>query len=438
MAYFLELKEKLKRVYSKYDTYLIAIIKFVVMFTILVCMNQLTGYISGMGNPYLIFLACALVCALFPQGMMAIVLSGFLLLQMINVSQEAALILALLLLIMSASYFIFKPGNSYLMVLAAMLTCWKLPGVIIVAAGMLFMPYAVIPIAFGIVLGTYVDFVAGNLTNLVSGTSTLTTMQKVVFLTNGIFKSQEMWLLILAAVITVCMVYIIRKMSVAYAWTIAAVTGAIVNVVVNVFGGYILNMQINVVFTMIASVVGLLLTLLVYVFVYSLDYSRVENIQFEDEDYYYYVKAVPKMTVAQSQINVKTISERVSSADTNPAESADGIQATGALPPVEKSKTGTIPVMSTVNTQTIPIGAANISAPETEGLNTIKVEKVSEVRAGETSRLSGRQTDGNARRGSSERNARNTQTESSFDTVDDLESLLDESFYDALKKEDKK
>ena len=30
----------------------------------------------------------------------------------------------------------------------------------------------------------------------------------------------------------------------------------------------------------------------------NLDYARTERVQFEDDDYYYYVKAVPKKTVA--------------------------------------------------------------------------------------------------------------------------------------------
>ena len=37
------------------------------------------------------------------------------------------------------------------------------------------------------------------------------------------------------------------------------------------------------------------------------DYSRVENTQFEDEEYYYYVKAVPKIFMTKQQKNVKKI-----------------------------------------------------------------------------------------------------------------------------------
>ena len=33
-------------------------------------------------------------------------------------------------------------------------------------------------------------------------------------------------------------------------------------------------------------------------FFFSLDYSRTERLQFEDDEYYYYVKAIPKAMVS--------------------------------------------------------------------------------------------------------------------------------------------
>ena len=41
-----------------------------------------------------------------------------------------------------------------------------------------------------------------------------------------------------------------------------------------------------------------------------LDYTSVENVQFEDDDYYYYVKAVPKISVAAPDKKVKKINTK--------------------------------------------------------------------------------------------------------------------------------
>ena len=50
--------------------------------------------------------------------------------------------------------------------------------------------------------------------------------------------------------------------------------------------------------------------LILEIFFFSVDYSRSENLQFEDDEYYYYVKAVPKLSVARPEKTVKRINER--------------------------------------------------------------------------------------------------------------------------------
>ena len=42
-------------------------------------------------------------------------------------------------------------------------------------------------------------------------------------------------------------------------------------------------------------------------FVFGGDYTRTERLEYEDDEYYYYVKAVPKATVATSERSIKKI-----------------------------------------------------------------------------------------------------------------------------------
>ena len=53
--------------------------------------------------------------------------------------------------------------------------------------------------------------------------------------------------------------------------------------------------------------VSAVLALLLQISIFSLDYSRTEYVQFEDDEYYYYVKAVPKISIAVPQKKVKKI-----------------------------------------------------------------------------------------------------------------------------------
>ncbi len=40
---------------------------------------------------------------------------------------------------------------------------------------------------------------------------------------------------------------------------------------------------------------------------FNVDYSRAEYLQYEDDEYYYYVKAIPKMRISRPERSVKTI-----------------------------------------------------------------------------------------------------------------------------------
>ena len=56
----------------------------------------------------------------------------------------------------------------------------------------------------------------------------------------------------------------------------------------------------------VAAVAGLVLEL----FLFSVDYARSERLQFEDDEYYYYVKAIPKVAMTTPEKTVKKINER--------------------------------------------------------------------------------------------------------------------------------
>ena len=46
--------------------------------------------------------------------------------------------------------------------------------------------------------------------------------------------------------------------------------------------------------------VSVMLAMIYNFFFFSVDYTRTEYVQFEDDDYYYYVKAIPKMAVSSA------------------------------------------------------------------------------------------------------------------------------------------
>jgi hypothetical protein len=79
------------------------------------------------------------------------------------------------------------------------------------------------------------------------------------------------------------------------------------NVILNFMGILILDDGPGVIGLLLGTIIAVPLAMLVAFLFMGLDYKRTERVQFEDEDYYYYVKAVPKMKIQAPSKTVKKI-----------------------------------------------------------------------------------------------------------------------------------
>ena len=65
---------------------------------------------------------------------------------------------------------------------------------------------------------------------------------------------------------------------------------------------------------------GIVVGLIMELFLFAVDYSRTERFEYEDDEYHYYVKAIPKLSVATPEKTVKRINERKETEIINTAE----------------------------------------------------------------------------------------------------------------------
>ena len=133
-------------------------------------------------------------------------------------------------------------------------------------------------------------------------------VSRLSYFVENVLNNKTMLLTILVFAVTVMIVYTIRRMSVDYAWYLAIGIGAVVNIVLFLAGSLVMGVHIGILPLVLGTLVSLLIAVMVEFFVFSLDYSRTEYTQFEDDEYYYYVKAVPKMSIAIPEKKVKKIS----------------------------------------------------------------------------------------------------------------------------------
>ena len=308
MMSLLVFKERLKVFYSKYDVYIMPVIRFIFSYLVFSTMNRNIGFMAKLTSPF-VPLVLALVCSFLPVGAIVFLAAGFMIAHLSAVSLEVTLVMTVFLVMTALLYYGFQPGDCYLLVLTPLFFVFRIPYAIPLLAGLSGSMISVIPVACGTFIYytlLYVKQNAGVLNNEI----TADMMQKFSPLLKSLMFNKLMLLMAAAFAVAVIVVFLLKNMSFDYAWVIAIVAGTIAQLVVIFIGDVSMDVTVPVGSLMFGVIISLILAAIYTFFVFAVDYSRTEYVQFEDDDYYYYVKAVPKLTVSAPDVKVQKINAR--------------------------------------------------------------------------------------------------------------------------------
>lgn len=256
-----------------------------------------------------IVLILALMCSFLPVNLVAVFGGILILAHAYALSLEFFALAFIIILLMVLLFFRTAPQYGYLLILTPIAFVLKVPYVVPLAMGLVGTPAAAIPVACGTIVFYLLHYMKLN-TTMLSGTETESMKQKITYLIDNVVRNKEMLLMAVAFALTLLIVYVVRRMSIDYAWSIAIGTGAVVELVVLLIGSMIFSVSLKLLGVLAGCVVSAGLAFLLQLTVFSMDYSRTEYVQFEDDEYYYYVKAVPKLSIAVSEKRVKKISSQ--------------------------------------------------------------------------------------------------------------------------------
>ena len=297
MTTILELKEKLVRFYGKYEVYITPIVKFIVAFAALMTINRNIGYMELVSSTP-VALILGLLCAILPVGGTIFIAAVVILADMYALSIEVCLVALLLFVLIYFIYFRFAPRQGMGVLLTPICFRLNIPYVIPVGMGLLEEAYSVFAVICGTVVYFFLDGVRQNEKLLGSAAEeSAEANSKIVVALNQLLGNKEMYLVIGIMAVTLIIVYLIRRMSIANAWQIAIASGILFETI-GLIAGYML----------VGNVISLLIAFVIQFLFFNLDYSRTERLQFEDDEYYYYVKAVPKAVVSGTNKQVKRFS----------------------------------------------------------------------------------------------------------------------------------
>ncbi len=305
MVQVLKIKELLYRLFGRFEVYVLAAVRFVIAFTAFSMINSYTGYMKALSG-FPIALVFALICSFLPAGLMMFLAAVLILLQFYALSQALCLVTAMIFVVLFCVYLRFSSRQGLYAVLTPICAVLGIPYAMPVAVGLYSGPYTVLSVLCGEI--TYFILKHVNASSaLFSSTNESSTSSILTMAATEILTDKEMYLYLAAFVIAAVVVYCVRKFPVTQAHLASVLVGIVIQVVVIGGGEIYLGNSSSVPRIVIGCVISLLLMLVVCFMTHSLDYTRVEHVQFEDDEYYYYVKAVPKAMVVPEDKQVKQI-----------------------------------------------------------------------------------------------------------------------------------
>ena len=305
MSTLLEIRETMKQIYTKYEIYITPVLKFILSLFTLLLINLNLGYMSKL-NSLLLVLVISLACSFLPINLIIVISAGFVLGHLYAVSLECAMVAFALFMLLFLLYFRFSPKDTLVILLLPLCFLLRIPYVIPIAVGLVASPASVVSVSFGIVVYYLIAYIKQNATAL-SSMDADNVVAKVKFIVDGMLNNKEMLVVVIAFSAALVCTYLIKRISMNYSWIIAMSSGTVLNIIFLLTGDLMFDTNISIFGLIFGSFVSIALLMVLQFFVFNVDYSRTEYVQFEDDEYFYYVKAVPKNTVAKTEKTVKKI-----------------------------------------------------------------------------------------------------------------------------------
>ena len=200
------------------------------------------GYMYQLDNLGLV-LILSLMCSFLPNGFIvffAVVLS---MAHIYALSLEVAIVALAVYLILFLIFFRFCSGHSLVLIFTAILAAMKIPYIVPIVVGLVSTPAAMFAVICGLIGYQMLNTVVIN-AMAIHTMGEEEVMTKIRLIVDSLVKNKELLVMIIAFSYTIIVVYMVRRLAIDYAWTIAMAAGAITNLVMLLIGDLMYDINI--------------------------------------------------------------------------------------------------------------------------------------------------------------------------------------------------
>lgn len=301
-----ELKGKIQKIYAGYSKVIDKGVQFLLALVTFLMINKALGNTSMLASPFIAF-GMAVICAFLPPIIMVMVAAALLLAHVYTVSLGLLIVAGIAFVLMYAFYVRFAPKTALVIMLTVLAFLLKIPYIVPVACGLLLTPVSAVSVSFGTITYHIITYAAKAAAKAGKDASFMTDINRGA---KGIFLNEELWITGMAFIICILVVYNVKRMSIEHPWKIAIAAGAVVDFAFIAAGDAVLGVKASYGMLFLGGVLAVIVGLCIEILFFNVDYTKSETLQYEDDDYYYYVKAVPKVSVAVKGKRARRITAR--------------------------------------------------------------------------------------------------------------------------------
>lgn len=307
MTQLLVFRERLKTFYQKYDVYIQPIIKFIISFIIFTLINNELGYDERL-TKLPVVLALSLICAFTPSTIVVLLAAVFAIGHIYKLSQFLAIICVIIILIIYILFARFTPKQGYVVLGIPLLYLLNIPYTMPILLGLIATPVSIVPVSCGVIIYYFISIIKEVALTTTATTSIDDILVLYSTVINNLLTNRFILLSIVVFTVVLLVTYLVRNLQIDHSFESSIIAGGIVNILLFLIGDFIIDSSDLILKMIVGTIISCAIVYIIQFFRLTLEYSRVERVQFEDDQYYYYVKAVPKMKVTTPEVSVKHFS----------------------------------------------------------------------------------------------------------------------------------
>ena len=292
MRGLVKLRDNLKAFYGDYSMYILPVLKFALAIALYFMITHRIGHLEVL-NSLFVLLILAAISAILPLNGMALIGTGLIVGHCFGLGIEVGLFAAVLYLLLLVLYFRFVARDALALLLGPVACRFNLHAALPLSLGVFRGAESAFSAICGLISWRFVNVIEQVIAPMKAQGDT-GAMRMIQAIPGEVFN-RELLLYAIAFAAAAVIVSVICRHLTTFTRLTAVIIGAVIYLVVMLVGGLVLGVETNAGRILIGTILSALITLALNVFVYSVDYAKAKFIQLEDDEYYYYVKAIPKI-----------------------------------------------------------------------------------------------------------------------------------------------